>query len=613
MREKITLIFIFTLSLVQSQVPDGYYDNATGVNYELKSQLYEIINNHNDQGYNSLDDFYIIYDIDNYYENDNTILDIYSENPNGIDPYNFSTENSCGNYSSEGDCYNKEHIIPQSVYSSDYPMKSDAHQVLPTDGRVNGFRSAYPYGIVGQNLVSQSGISNPTQNGSKLGNNLDEGFSSGYSNIVFEPIDEFKGDVARIYFYFITRYENLVSSWSNYDMFDGSSDKVLEDTFLNILMNWHLNDPVSQKEIDRNNNIYIYQGNRNPFIDQPDYVEEIWNSTNDTENPTTPTNIEIFNITDSTLQLSWDNSTDNISVASYNIFIDDSFYANTQNNNYSISGLNAETYYCFRITAIDQSENISTMSQEECATTLEQSTSTNELFISEYLEGSSNNKAIEIANFTGQTINLDSYTIARNTNSGTAWGESLQLTGEIADGEVHVIARGNADDEITSNSNQLSSSDAISFNGDDPVGLFKDNTLIDIFGFFNGDNNYANSTYIRNENILNPNTNFNIEEWVGYPSNTFEYLGFHNQNLSIEENIFIDLKIYPNPITDNVLFIKSKSNYFYEIFDIKGVRLLNGYESEKVRILDNLNFNPGIYFIKISNGKFFFTKKLIFN
>ena len=613
MREKITLIFIFTLSLVQSQVPDGYYDNATGVNYELKSQLYEIINNHNDQGYNSLDDFYIIYDIDNYYENDNTILDIYSENPNGIDPYNFSTENSCGNYSSEGDCYNKEHIIPQSVYSSDYPMKSDAHQVLPTDGRVNGFRSAYPYGVVGQNLVSQSGISNPTQNGSKLGNNLDEGFSSGYSNIVFEPIDEFKGDVARIYFYFITRYENLVSSWSNYDMFDGSSDKVLEDTFLNILMNWHLNDPVSQKEIDRNNNIYIYQGNRNPFIDQPDYVEEIWNSTNDTENPTTPTNIEIFNITDSTLQLSWDNSTDNISVASYNIFIDDSFYANTQNNNYSISGLNAETYYCFSITAIDQSENISTMSQEECATTLEQSTSTNELFISEYLEGSSNNKAIEIANFTGQTINLDSYTIARNTNSGTAWGESLQLTGEIADGEVHVIARGNADDEITSNSNQLSSSDAISFNGDDPVGLFKDNTLIDIFGFFNGDNNYANSTYIRNENILNPNTNFNIEEWVGYPSNTFEYLGFHNQNLSIEENIFIDLKIYPNPITDNVLFIKSKSNYFYEIFDIKGVRLLNGYESEKVRILDNLNFNPGIYFIKISNGKFFFTKKLIFN
>ena len=56
-----------------------------------------------------------------------------------------------------------------------------------------------------------------------------------------------KGILARIYFYFITRYENLISSWSSYDMFDGSSDKVLQDTFLNILINWHLNDPVSQK------------------------------------------------------------------------------------------------------------------------------------------------------------------------------------------------------------------------------------------------------------------------------------------------------------------------------------------------------------------------------
>ena len=189
MRKKIALIFIFTLSLVHSQAPDGYYDSATGVNYELKSQLYEIINNHSDQGYNSLDDFYTNYDIDNYYENDNTILDIYSENPVGPDPYNFTAENSCGNYSSEGDCYNKEHIIPQSVYGSNYPMRSDAHQVLPTDGRVNGFRSAYPYGVVGANLISQNGISNPTQNGSKLGNNLNESFSSGYSGVVFEPID----------------------------------------------------------------------------------------------------------------------------------------------------------------------------------------------------------------------------------------------------------------------------------------------------------------------------------------------------------------------------------------------------------------------------------------
>lgn len=609
MIKKITLILFFTTSLVQSQIPNGYYDTATGNDYELKSQLFEIINNQIDQGYNALDDFYITNDIDIYYENDNTILDIYSENPSGTDPYNFSIDNSCGNYSVEGDCYNKEHIIPQSVFGSNYPMRSDAHQVIPTDGRVNGFRSAYPFGVVGQNLVSQSGISNPTQNGSKLGNNLNEGYSMGYSNIVFEPIDEFKGDIARIYFYFITRYENLISSWSSYDMFDGSSDKVLQDTFLNILINWHLNDPVSQKEIDRNNQIYLFQGNRNPFVDHPEYVEEIWSSTNDTENPSTPTNIQIFDITDNSFQLSWDSSSDNVSVDSYNIYIDNTLYANTENTSYLISGLSANTYYCINITAIDQSGNSSSYSQEDCASTLNQSTTTNELFISEYVEGSSNNKAIEIANFTGETVNLNSYSLARNINSGTNWGEMLQLEGQITNGDVHVISRGNADQQILNNSDQLSSSDAISFNGDDPVGLFKDNNLIDIFGDFNGENNYANSTYVRNESIINPNVNFDIEEWSFFPNNSFEFIGFHNQNLSVDENIFTDLKIYPIPAIDNFINIKSNLDYHYEVFNINGVRLLNEYNdanSEKT-----IRLNSGIYFLKISRKGSYFTKKII--
>ena len=265
-----------------------------------------------------------------------------------------------------------------------------------------------------------------------------------------------------------------ISSWSSYDMFNGSSDQVLQDTFLNILINWHLNDPVSQKEIDRNNQIYLFQGNRNPFIDHPEYVEEIWSSTNDTESPSSPTNIQIFDITDNSFQLSWDSSTDNVSVDSYNIYIDNNLYANTENTSYLISGLSSNTYYCINITASDQSGNSSSFSQQECASTLNQSTTTNELFISEYIEGSSNNKAIEIANFTGETVNLNSYSLARNINSGANWGEMLQLEGQITNGGVYVISKGNADQQILNNSDQLSSADAISFNGDDPVGLFKD-------------------------------------------------------------------------------------------------------------------------------------------
>ena len=185
----------------------------------------------------------------------------------------------------------------------------------------------------------------------------------------------------------------------------------------------------------------------------------------------------------------------------------------------------------------------------------------------------------------------------------------LQLEGQITNGDVHVISRGNADQQILNNSDQLSSSDAISFNGDDPVGLFKDNNLIDIFGDFNGENNYANSTYVRNESIINPNVNFDIEEWSFFPNNSFEFIGFHNQNLSIDENIFTDLKIYPIPAIDNFINIKSNLDYHYEVFNINGVRLLNEYNganSEKT-----IRLNSGIYFLKISRKGSYFTKKII--
>ena len=262
-----------------AQPPANYYNNATGTGYTLKTQLKTIITTgHNDQGYNAFDAFTSVHDLDAYdvYENDGTILDVYSENPNGADPYNYTpVEDECGNYNGEGVCYNKEHVIPQSIFNQIAPMRGDGHHLLPTDGRVNGFRSNYPFGYVGSNLVSQSGISNPTMNGSKLGNNINTGLFSGYTGIVFEPIDEFKGDIARIYFYFITRYQDEAAGWT-YDMFNGTSNQVLTNTFLYTLIDWHINDPVSQTEIDRNNALYQYQGNRNPFIDNPDYVCEIY-------------------------------------------------------------------------------------------------------------------------------------------------------------------------------------------------------------------------------------------------------------------------------------------------------------------------------------------------
>lgn len=278
-----TLLAIsFLLSgILSAQIPTGYYDGTEGLTgYTLKTKLKEIISNGAlDRGYNQLMEAYKTGDLDKYYENDNTILDIYSENPSGTDPYTYTPGvKQCGSYTYEGDCYNREHIFPQGFFDSAYPMRSDYFHVLPTDGKVNGYRDNYPFGTVGVLATPPSTISNPTLNGSKLGTcNF-----PGYSGTVFEPIDEFKGDIARILLYFVTRYEDKLQSFDYSDANnpqDGSKNRAFDQWYINLLLKWHNDDPVSQKEIDRNNYGYSYQNNRNPYVDHPEFVEMIWSST----------------------------------------------------------------------------------------------------------------------------------------------------------------------------------------------------------------------------------------------------------------------------------------------------------------------------------------------
>ncbi len=282
MKKNYILLFIMSISIGFAQIPTGYYNTATGSGYTLKTQLYNIIKNHNDQGYAALWTLYTDSAFrDNYYENDGSLLDMYSEKPAGPDNYQYTTTSQqCGNYSGEGICYNREHLVPQS-YFDNYavdPMKNDAFHVVPSDGYVNGQRNNLPFGRVSTATYTST-------NTSKKGDNLNSGYSAGYSGTVFEPIDEFKGDIARSFFYFATRYENIMSNFYNTTngsttqakaMFDGSNNKVFSDTFLNILITWHLSDPVSTRETAINNRVYQHQGNRNPYIDHPEYVCQIW-------------------------------------------------------------------------------------------------------------------------------------------------------------------------------------------------------------------------------------------------------------------------------------------------------------------------------------------------
>ena len=175
----------------------------------------------------------------------------------------FLGQDQCGNYNGEGDCYNREHSWPQSWFNNDGTARTDLHHIFPTDGYVNNKRGNYPFGEVRT-------ASWTSQNGSKLGTCK----TSGYSGTVFEPIDEYKGDLARALMYMSVRYYTEDGSWASSDM---THKAEILPWAINMLMRWNEQDPVSQKEIHRNNAIYDdYQHNRNPFIDHPEYARMIW-------------------------------------------------------------------------------------------------------------------------------------------------------------------------------------------------------------------------------------------------------------------------------------------------------------------------------------------------
>ncbi|HNX44760.1 MAG TPA: endonuclease [Bacteroidales bacterium] len=254
------ILLVFTGNQLFSQIPEGYYNTASGLyGTNLQQALHDIIDNHTSVTYSSLWTYF--QDTDK--KPDGKVWDMYSDVPGGTPAYEYTfITDQCGNYNSEGDCYNKEHSFPASWFNDGYPMYSDMFHLVPTDGYVNNKRSNYPFGEVGT-------ASWTSTNGSKLGNCV----STGYSGTVFEPIDAYKGDFARNLFYMATRYYKEDTGWPGSDMVSGSQPKPWA---IAMLLEWHQADPVSQKEIDRNNAIYAIQHNRNPFIDHPEYAANIW-------------------------------------------------------------------------------------------------------------------------------------------------------------------------------------------------------------------------------------------------------------------------------------------------------------------------------------------------
>ncbi|WP_207497072.1 endonuclease [Aridibaculum aurantiacum] len=286
---KYFLLAAYTLTSIFSiaQVPAGYYQSTSGLSCSgLKTTLKSIITNgHNPRTYGDLWTQFQVSDVKPREVGTGSamvIWDVYSDRPGpSNDPYNFTPGTGTGGQqdqgsggTSEGQLYNREHSVPLSWFSGSTSTPgpaTDYHHIFPTDKYVNGLRANYPYGKVAT-------ATHTTQNGSKLGSSA----VAGITGPVFEPIDSFKGDLARAFLYFVTRYEdNMANYAANSEAaqaFEPNTYPSVDIPYLRLMIQWHQLDPVSQKEIDRNNAAYTYQGNRNPFVDSPQFVTRVWNS-----------------------------------------------------------------------------------------------------------------------------------------------------------------------------------------------------------------------------------------------------------------------------------------------------------------------------------------------
>ena len=584
---------LFSVANIFAQIPTGYYDGTAGLSGSaLKTKLSSIISSgHQTKSYDALDDEYPNSDKDSYYEKDGTVLDIYSENPTETDPYVYQFGvKKCGNYKIEGDCYNKEHIFPQGYFNKASPMVSDIHHIVPTDGKVNGMRSNFPFGNVG------SSVSYTSKNGSKLGTSN----SVNYSGKVFEPINEFKGDVARMIFYFATRYEAKLKDFDANDILTNTSFPGIQSWELEVLKQWHTQDPVSQREIDRNNAAYTYQRNRNPFIDHPEYVDLIWGTTTpDTEAPSTPTNLIVTGSTSSTISLSWTASTDNIMVATYDIYLDGTLKTSSATNSATVTGLNPSTTYTFYIKAKDAAGNISSQSNTVTGTTTENTGG----------GGNNNNTTCGTENFEGISGTPNTYETINWTNNGITWTATDSRSDQTINNKAITVRNGTlSSSTISGGISSLTIKTQLKFSGTN--GSFK----LFINGIEKGTIPYSDT--VTTTTISNINVSGNVTISIQNNSTTSNRVAFDDlswtcyNGLGTDETTVNKFSIYPNPVKNNTLYVTGKN-----IEKIKRLEIynMNGILVQVIeKPFNNKNYitlkNPtkGMYLLKFDNNSFKF-------
>ena len=591
--------------------------------------------------------------------------------------------------------WNREHTYAQSLGTPALGRSAgagvDAHHLRPSDVSFNSDRGSLKF-------VDGSGNAGPVSGG-------------------WYPGDEWKGDVARMMMYMYLHYGEQCKPTG---VGIGNSSSTPDD-MIDLFLEWNVEDPVSDFERQRNtyheSNEAYAQGNRNPFIDNAYLATRIWGgaeaidswglyTSNDSEAPTTPTNVTLSNVTLTSIDVNWTASTDNVGVTKYEVFVDGNLKGIVSETNYTVSDLNSNTNYAITVLAKDIANNKSVQSVTVNATTLSDTTpptipnnvtitneggtsfkvnwsastdnanvtgydvyidgvfngttinnyynvtgltisttysvtvlakdsadnksaqsvavnaittdgvNTNtELFFSEYVEGGNFNKAIEIANLSDDAINLSNYTVKRQSKG--IWETPLTLSGSIAAGDVYVIINSDADKPtlIAEKDLEIPNLTPMTFNGDDRIGLFKSDVLIDIIGDLNGTTNFAKDITLRRKvTITSPNTTYTVAEWDQLAKDTVDGIGVYNSaTASVNTSDFNSFKMYPNPTNGNKIYFNLTKDLNVNIYNVLGELISKEKVNTENNSIDISNLSKGIYLLKINTENQFITKKLIKN
>ena len=250
LKSLLLVCFLLLLTAVFAAIPTGYYDNAEGkTDAELKTALHLIIKPHTVLEYYASATYFRTTD----WHPDGYFWDMYSTNKR-----------------STWSGMNREHNLPKSWWSTNPESTvaySDLHNLYTSDATANTAKSNFPPGKVGTASYNQGNF--------KVGSNV----FPGYGGQVFEPANEYKGDFARAYMYMVTCYQDYATQWRSLgtsSMLQNNTYPVFNTYAINLLMQWHRQDPVSEKERVRNDAVYSFQFNRNPFVDFPHLAEYIW-------------------------------------------------------------------------------------------------------------------------------------------------------------------------------------------------------------------------------------------------------------------------------------------------------------------------------------------------